>query len=591
MFKRLKFKESAGFTLIETLVGMAIFAIVATSIYFSYSNILNTIIISQFNLTALTILDNEAESVRNMPYEDIGIQGGVPSGKLLAEKSVIQDRASFIVRTTVRSVDDPFDGTIGGTPKDLAPADYKLVELELSCGACQFAPVRLTTTAAPKNLEGATNNGALFINVFDAFGNAVSDANVLIVNNSVSPKITINDSTNINGLLQLVDTATSSAGYEIAVTKNGYSADRTYPWGGAGNPNPVKPHASVAKQEVTAISFAIDKVSAVNFKTTDQLCVSVANVDFLQTGTKLIGTDPNVLKYSLATSTDAAGRKLLSGLEWDTYNFQNTDTNYDVSGTFTLTPVALNPAATLSFNWLMENKNPLAVLTTVRDQNGQSVNDAKVTLSKIGFSQSLYTGQRVWSVTDWSAGGYASKSSNLEVDNPAGEMHLRSIGSKYASASEEWLVSSTINFGISDAVFYGLLWTPPAQPPSSGPQSLKIQLASNNDDATWNFVGPDGTANTYYTLSDTVINSVHNGQRYWRYKVFLKTDDEDFTPRLQDLSIQFRSGCVPGGQSFFRGLTSGAYTVTVEKSGFQTFTDSNFSVTQNWQEYRATINP
>lgn len=591
MFKCLDIKKSAGFTLIETLVGIAIFSMVAVSIYFSYSGILQTIIISQFHLTALTILDNEAESIRNMPYEDIGIQGGAPPGKLLAEKNVIQGKASFMIRTTVRNMDDPFDGTIGGTPNDSAPADYKQIELEVSCEACQFAPVRLTTTFAPKNLEGATNNGALFVNVFNAFGDPVSNANVLIVNNSTNPTITINDTTNIGGMLQLVDIATSSAGYEITVTMNGYSADRTYPWGGVGNPNPVKPHASVAKQEVTVISFAIDRVSAINFKTTDQMCAMVPKVDFLQTGTKLIGIDPNVLKYSLTTSTDATGNKLLSGLEWDTYNFQNTAANYEVSGAFTLTPVVIDPATTVSFNWVMENKNPLAVLVTVKDSSGQLINDAKVTLNKIGFSQSLYTGQRVWSTTDWSAGGYASKSSGLEVDNPVGEMHLLAIGSKYASTSEEWLVSSTTDFGITNAVFYNLQWAPTVQPPPSGPQSLAIQLASNNDNATWNFVGPDGTANTYYTTSDTVINSAHNGQRYMRYKVFLKTNDEDFTPSLQDLSILFRSGCVPGGQSYFKGLASGTYTITVEKSGFQTFTDSNFSVTKNWQEYRATINP
>ena len=158
MFKYLNFRESAGFTLIETLVGVAIFSIVATSIYFSYSNILNTIIISQFNLTALTILDNEMEQLRNMPYQDVGVQGGAPSGVLLAEKNVLQGQASFMVRTIVRSVDDPFDGKIGQVPNDLSPADYKLVELEASCGACQFAPIKLTGMIAPKNLEGATNN-------------------------------------------------------------------------------------------------------------------------------------------------------------------------------------------------------------------------------------------------------------------------------------------------------------------------------------------------------------------------------------------------------------------------------------------------
>lgn len=591
MFKYLKFKESAGFTLIETLVGGAIFSIVAVSIYFSYSNILNTIIISQFNLTALTILDNEMEQMRNMPFENIGLQGGVPAGVLLPEKNVVQGQASFTVRTAIRNVDDSFDGTLGGIPNDLSPADYKLVELEASCGACPFAPVKLTGTIAPKGLEGATNNGALFINVFDAFGQPVSGAQVQIVNNQVNPVVNFNDLTGVNGQLPLVGVATSSSGYAVTVTKNGYTTDRTYPFGGAGNPNPLKPHASVAKQAVTTVSFSIDKVSAVNFKTADQFCTAVPNVDFLQSGTKLIGTDPDVLKYSVSSSTGTTGNKLLSGLEWDTYNFQNLDTDYEISGAFTLMPLVLNPAATVSLNWVMEPKNPLAALVTVRNSSGQPLNDAKVTLSKTGFSENSYTGRRTINKTDWSAGQYTAKSTHVETDNPVGEMHLTAIGGKYASSSEEWLVSSTINWGTANTTFYNLLWSPSVQPAPSGPDSLKIQLASNNDQSTWNFGGPDGTANTYYTSSDAVINSSHNGKQYWRYKIFLRTDDENFTPRLADLFIQWRSGCFPEGQTYFSGLALGTYTITVEKTGYQTFSDPNFSVTQNWQEYRAVLNP
>lgn len=581
-----------GFTIFETLIAIGIFSLISLSIYFSYSNILDTILASQFDLSALSVYENEIEAIRNMPYQDVGIQGGAPAGKLLAQKTVTQGGVPFTVKTTVRNVDDPFDGTIGGSPNDLAPADYRLVELEISCLDCgQYAPIKVTTTVAPKNLESSTKNGALFINVFDASGQPVSQANVSIINNSVSPAININEVTNVNGSFQLVDIATSSAGYEITVSKSGYSSERTYPPGGVGNPNPVKPHATVATQQLTNISFAIDKVSTVNFKTTDFMCLAVPNIDFQQTGSKLIGTEPNVLKYSSSAVTDVSGNKTIDNLEWDSYNFQNLDPGYDISGTFTLTPFIVNPNSTYTFNWLMEAKQPLAALITVQNQTGQKINDAKVTLAKTGFSAEQFTGRRFISQTDWSLNQYDSQSGKIETDNPIGRLAIKSVGGKYASMSQEWLISRTFDFGTANTAFFNLEWLPTSQPLPTGPNSLKFQMAANNDNAAWNFLGPDGTGGTYYTASNTLLNSLHNGSRYLRYKANLFTEDENYTPSLDFVKIGFRSSCVPDGQTFFSGLTTGIYTLTVEKTGYQIFTDSNFSITNNWQEYGVIIIP
>ncbi len=584
--------SNKGFTIFETLIAMGIFSLVSLSIYFSYSNILDVILSSQFGLSALSVYENEIEAIRNMPYKDVGIQGGAPAGKLLAQKTVTQGGVSFTLKTTIRNVDDPFDGTIGGTPNDLAPADYRLVELEVSCVDCgQYAPVKVTTTVAPNNLENSTKNGALFINVLNASGQPVSQANISIVNNSVSPAININDVSNVNGSLQLVDIATSSAGYEITVSKSGYSSERTYIPGGVGNPNPVKSHATVATQQLTNISFAIDIVSTVNFKTTDFMCLAVPNIDFQQTGSKLIGTEPDVLKYSGSGVTDVSGNKMITNLEWDTYNFQNLDPGYDISGKFTLAPFIVNPDSAYVFNWLMEAKQPLAALITVQNQTGQKINDAKITLVKTGFSAEQFTGQRFISQTDWSANQYDSQSGKIETDNPTGRLAIESVGAKYASMSQEWLISKTFDFGTASTAFFNLEWIPTSQPIQTGLNSLKFQIAANNDNLTWNFLGPDGTGNTYYTTSNTLLNSLHNGNRYLRYKAYLFTEDENYTPSLDFVKIGFRSSCVPAGQTYFNGLTTGVYTLTAGKTGYQIFTDSNFSITNNWQEYGVIINP
>ena len=568
--------KKTGFTLIETLLAIGIFTIIALGIYFSYSNILDVIISSQAGIVSISVIDNELEIIRNMKYEDVGILGGSPAGLLQAEKTVQQSGATFLVKTFVRNIDDPFDGTIGGAPNDLAPADYKLVEIDLSCPLCpRFNPRIITTRVAPLNLEGSTENGALFINVFDSAGEPISGANIHIVNDSVSPTININDITGVNGSLQLIDIATSSAKYEITVSKASYSGDRTYLPGAPTNPNPLKPHATVATQQVTQISFAIDRLSILNIKTTDQMCVAIPNIDYSQTGAKTIGTDPEVFKYVATHVTDVNGIKSINDLEWDTYTFQNIDANYDIGGMSLLSPVVVNPNSTYNMTWVMEPKNPSSLLVAVQDQNGQFINDASIQLTKAGFSQTKLSGHRTVTHTEW--GG-------------EGQLTVPFDGSKYSTASQEFL-SSTIDFGTSNTAFYDLSWNPISQDPQTGPDSLKIQIAANNDNLTWNYVGPDGTAGSFYTVSSTQINQNHNGNRYLRYKVFMQTIDDQITPRLDDITIEFKSSCGLDGQVYFSGLANGTYTITISKPGFQDLVDSAVIINSGWKLYKATLFP
>jgi len=587
----LKIFKTKGFTLIETIVTIGVFAIISVSILAAFFNVFDIITAFQLNSAALEVLDTELEIIRNMRYGDVGTVGGSPAGLIESERTIIYGGTPFLVKTTTRNIDDSFDGVIGGVPNDTAPADYKLVEFEISCPSCsRFSTLAITTTVSPKNLEFTTNNGALFINVFDASGIPVSKANVSVANSSVNPPININDITDINGRLQFVDIATSTLSYAVTVSKNGYSQDKTYPIGDIQNPNPLKPHATVAALQVTQVSFAVDKVSAFNFKTQDMFCRSVGDIDFKQTGAKLIGSSPDVLKYSVISVTDSQGDKSINNLEWDTYSFQNLDTAYEIGGMAPLAPIVVNPGGSYQLKWLMETKTPLSLLISVLDASGASINDASVSLSKTGFNKTQISGTKVFTATDWSGASYDSQSGNVEDANPIGELKLKNQGGQYAT-STEWLVSSTVDFGATDTMFLNLDFNPLTQPPQTGPDSLKIQIATNNDNATWNFLGPDGTQGTYYTASAAPINSIHNNNRYLRYKVFLKTENENFTPALEDISFNFRSSCIISGQAFFSGLASGTYSLTIQKSGYQNFSDANVFVSDDWRELRVTLQP
>jgi hypothetical protein len=111
---------------------------------------------------------------------------------------------------------------------------------------------------------------------------------------------------------------------------------------------------------------------------------------------------------------------------------------------------------------------------------------------------------------------------------------------------------------------------------------LRFQVATNNDNATWSFIGPDGTAGTYYTVPGTTMSASHNGSRYVRYRAYLSTSDVNFTPSLSNVNLNYVSGCNTPGQVVFPGLTSANnYALDVSAAGFSNFTVSGLNISGN----------
>lgn len=64
-----------------------------------------------------------------------------------------------------------------------------------------------------------------------------------------------------------------------------------------------------------------------------------------------------------------------------------------------------------------------------------------------------------------------------------------------------------------------------------------VQIAVNTDNATWNYVGPDGTSSTFYQTSGGVPLAA-TAARYIRYKVTF-TGNGTITPVLQDVAVNY----------------------------------------------------
>lgn len=573
--KNKKINLSSGFSFVELIVGTAVFLVIVVAVYNSYIAVFDVVRASRAKIEAVHLINEQLEIVRNLPYADVGVQGSIPNGVLLHSQTIVRDAYSYIVTLTVRNVDDPFDGLLGESPNDLSPADYKLVEIELTCVECKnFTPMTVTTRVAPKNLETASTNGALFVRVFDANGNPVSGANVRIENNSATPPIVIEDVTNVSGVLQIVDAPPGVNVYEITVTKSGYTTDSTRS-ATVSNPDPVKPHATVLLQEVTQVSFIIDRISTFNISSLTDTCTPVGNIDFSLTGTRLVG-NPSVLKYDEDLLTSALGLLTLNNIEWDSYSFVVNDAGYDLVGMSPISPINILPNSNQDVKLIVAPKNSRTLLVIVKDSvTGLPLSGVTAQLVGPSFDQTKITGEGFLGQTDWSGGSgqatstneiaYFSSDGNIETNNPAGDVLLQNVFGDYVSFG--FLESSSFDTGGSSN-YQKIDWNPVDQPVDTGTPNVRVQLATNNDGGVWNFTGPDGTSGTYYTTSDQNIHSSNNGNRYFRYKLFLDTAVTTASPNVSNIAVTFTSLCTPPGQVSFQGLSSGTYTLSLSKTGF-----------------------
>jgi prepilin-type N-terminal cleavage/methylation domain-containing protein len=578
-------KLDHGFSLMEVLVGTAIFLIVAMSIYGSFTSLFRLANGSQSRTLAVQLAAEQLEIIRNMPYSNVGLTNGIPLGVLPQTQTLTRGGVTFTVGLTIRNIN---------LSTSSIQASDKLVEVNVDCPTCQdFQPVSLTGQISPANLQSAGSGGALVVKVFDGKGDPVVGAEVDVQSTATS-SIRNNDITNIYGLLNIIGVPPGNNAYKIVVTKDGYSTDQTYALGVSGNPNPTKPNSTVLNQQVSQISFAIDKLSSVHFSSVTPLCQPASNVHFSMKGAKNIGT--NVSKYSQNLSTNSSGILNLNSMEWDTYTILPTDSTFDVAGINPDSPFSLNPDNSQNIQLVVVPKNSNSLMVSVVDDATKlPISGATVELSKSGYDNIQITGQGYLSQTDWSGGSgqalyttsnkYFADNGSIDAATSSGNIVLKQIAGLYATNATGTLESSTFDTGTTSN-FYTFSWTPLTQPILAGIASLKFQFATNaSSTATdWLYYGPDGTSNTYYTVPETPINIIHNGNEYARYKTFINTSTATVTPKVSSVVFSYTSSCIPPGQVLFQGLSTGSYTLTVTKSGY-TVNPVSLTIVSGWQRY------
>jgi type II secretory pathway pseudopilin PulG len=566
-----------GFTLVENVVGIAIFLTLALMVYGASVALSRDIRSYQQEATLSSLADEYLEIARNLPYSQVGTLSGNPHGFLPDQPnatSTTWNGVTYQIYYVVNYVDDPADGTAASS-SDSAPNDYKQIKLYIKSLATNITTA-FATTISPKGLENTANSGSLSIKVFNAVGQPVPNATINITNTAITPNINLTRQSDASGNWIEVGLPDSVNGYHIVVTKGGYSSDQTYPIT-AGNPNPTKPDETIANGQTTQVSFAIDQTSLLTFNTLDQSCAPLSGIGIEVTGTKLIGT-PSVLKFDQSYTSDSNGQVIINPIEWDTYTpVLSTGSANMIYGSSPIQEVSMLPNTAQTFALILGPKTTNSLIVIVKDSaTSNPLEGATVDLHTPSGSDLIETtGGSVWSQTSWDDGpgqkdfvdptGYSADDGGISTSVVPDGVRLASVGANYISAGS--LTSSSFDTGTASSSYTTLTWQPSSQDPAT---SIAFQVATNNDDATWNYVGPDGTNGTYYTVPGTTISTSNNNNRYIRYKVFLSTTDPTKTPVLTSTTVNYVSGCFTPGQAMYAGLSGGAgYSVTISHAGYQ----------------------
>ncbi len=254
-----------GMTLIEAVVGAAIMLVVFLGIFAAFQVSIDLVFSTKAATSATALVNERMEYIRGLTYDAIGTVGGIPSGTIPQTEQVMLNGIPYVLSTLVQYVDDPTDG-LDALDETGVTADYKLVRISADWTIRERPRTTFAVTRiAPNGIETLAAGGTLRVNVFDTAAAAVSGASVHIVNAAVNPAVDVTVTTGASGSVAFPG-APPGSGYEVTVSKTGYSSAQTYPVT-TENQNPNPGHLSIVDQTTTTLSLSIDVIGSLKLST------------------------------------------------------------------------------------------------------------------------------------------------------------------------------------------------------------------------------------------------------------------------------------------------------------------------------------
>ncbi len=421
-------QKRTGNTLVEIIVAVSIFSLIIGSLYSLFASGIELVRDNQARVTALAVANQQVEIIKNLPYDDIGTDGGVPSGTLLQSQVITSNNIPFTVETDIRFVDDEYDNV---SPTDLLPVDYKRVQIDVSWpNMTANKAVSLVTSIVPNGIETDEGGGTLWIEVYDPSLETVAPvdgATVTINASTTNPDVAVSALTDTDGRYILLGAPVGVEAYEVIVTKDGYSTDRTYTRDSITNPNPNPANLTVLADQVTTEYFQISqlvdnltirmqedshKVTICHFSNGDSgntISVDYSAMDshlahsdytgpceggfdetgvpvdttFTMHGEKTIGTDSEglpIYKFTDEFNTGSDGEYAATNIETDIYHivYDEETEGYVISGYSEALPYVALPNTNQKITFELEDYEPYTLLLTVENPDNERLTNASV---------------------------------------------------------------------------------------------------------------------------------------------------------------------------------------------------------------------
>ena len=293
-----------GSTLLDVIIGSAIMLVVFVG-FLSLLQIGTKLSFdNKARISAVSLANERMEYLHSLSYADLGTLHGIPSGDLQQTEQVTLNNITFIRRTLIQYIDDPKDG-LGDEDENGITADYKKARVEVSWSSHSHTKsIVLISNFAPTSIESLEGGGSLIVHVFDATVAPIEGTEVHIINTAANPNIDVTTYSNEDGKV-IFPGSPAAAGYQITVTKPGYSTEQTYD-ADANNPNPNPGHLTVADGVTTSKDFFIDTLGSIIVKTFEVIKDYTWQDDFANQSNIATSTDIALAdsKVSLATGTD-----------------------------------------------------------------------------------------------------------------------------------------------------------------------------------------------------------------------------------------------------------------------------------------------
>src|SRR5437868_6754121 len=98
-----KHSGEAGVTLVELMVTMVVFSLIALGFLGLYTALVHSSVVAKRQASALTLATNQMESIKSLPYDDLAVQGGsiIASSYIPATSTKTLNGLAYQITTSV----------------------------------------------------------------------------------------------------------------------------------------------------------------------------------------------------------------------------------------------------------------------------------------------------------------------------------------------------------------------------------------------------------------------------------------------------------------------------------------------------------